>query len=334
MKIGLISTAYIIPTPPVDFGGMERINFWIGEELVARGHDVVLFGCKGSALDGAHVVELPGGGEVHPAEGGPYPPFFDFMKDWVFNHEPLDVFHDSTHHHEFSRRISGVNTLATIHNPNPIESRNSVFISDSHRRHLGYHDSPYVMNGAPLGEYPFETGKEDYVLFMGALGKHKGFDIAVRFAVDYHIPLKIAGFPMGDEENQILQTAITYPWIDFVGVVGEPNKSELLSKASAVIMPFRWVEPGCILAVEAMACGTPIIASNSGVLPEYVEDGKTGYLGCSDPENIYEAYKKLENIDPQICYRRFIDKFSIGRVVDEYEKLYERAASGEIWNLP
>lgn len=334
MKIALISTTYIIPTPPPNFGGMERINYWIGQELVKRGHEVVLFGCKGSYLDGAHVVELPGGGEVHPAEGGPYPPYFEFMKDWVFSHEPMDIFHDSTHHHEFSRRLNGIPVLATIHNPNPIESRNSVFISDSHRRYLGYSTSPYVMNGAPEGEYPYVSEKEDYVLFMGALGTHKGFDIAIRFALDYGIPLKIAGHPMGDTEADILQKACTYPNIEYLGVIGEPLKSEVLSKASAVLMPFRWSEPGCILAVEAMACGTPIIASNAGVLPEYVVDRRTGFLGCTDPESIYEAYRSLKDLDNEHSYQRFIERFTIGRVVDEYEQLYQRASNGEIWNSP
>jgi len=334
LKIGLISTAYSIPTPPTTFGGMERINYWLGQELVERGHQVVLFGGKGSYLNGAHVVELPGGGEVFPYdpnEPQEYPPFFDFMKDWITSHEPLDIFHDSFHHHEFTRRIPSLVSVSTVHNPNPPESKNSIYLSNFHRQHLNYPDSPFVMNGCPKHEFPFEPNKKNYVLFMGALGLHKGFDRAVKFAVDYKIPLKIAGHPMGEQEIEILKMAQTYPWIEYLGTIGGEFKAKTLSEAKAVLMPFRWPEPGCILAVEAMACGTPIIASDAGVLPEYVVDGKTGFLGCNTPELIFEAYNSLDKINSKVCYRRFIENFTIERVTDEYEVLYSSAMDGAIW---
>src|SRR5574337_372570 len=331
MKIGFISTAYVIPTPPIDFGGMERINHWIASQLVKEGHDVTLFGCKGSQLFGGSVVELPGGGEVTPAEGGDYPPFFDFMKNWIVEHEPMDIFHDSTHHHEFSRRIPDIPSVSTIHNPNHPESHNSIFISNFHRNYLGYPSSPFVMNGAPENEYWYEEEKEDYVLFMGALGLHKGFDRAVRFSVDYQIPLKIAGFPMGDQERSILDSAVTYPWIEYLGTIGGPEKLRVLSKAKAVLMPFRWPEPGCILAVECMASGTPILGSTAGVLPEYIVHGETGFLGCSQPEEIFEYYKKLDNISSEKCFLRFKNHFSIERVTSQYLSLYNMAIDGQRW---
>ena len=333
MKIGLISTAYAIPTPPKDFGGMERINSWIGQELVKRGHDVTLFGCHGSYLVGAReVVILPGGGEVEPREGGPYPPYFDFMCDWMVKQtHALDVFHDSTHHHEFARRLPALPSISTVHNPNSPESGNSVFISDSHRHHLGFHNHPYVMNGCPDTEYKFNPQGKDYVIFMGAFGMHKGFDLAVKFALENDVNLKLAGFPMGEEESRWLEIAKEHPRMEFLGVLGGKQKEEALSNAKAILLPFRWPEPGCIIAVEAMACGVPIIASRAGVLPEYVVDGETGFLTDGSTAEMWNAYQKIDTIDRAACRQRFMDRFTIERVVDEYEQLYVRAANGEKW---
>ena len=331
MKIGIISTAYAVPTPPATYGGMERVNFWLAQELVRQKHQVVLFGCKGSKLPGAHVVELPGGGEVTPREGGDYPPYFEFMKEWVFNHEPLDIFHDSTHHHEFARRMQGLKSVSTVHNPNWPESNNSIFISNFHRIHIGFPEAPYVMNGCPIDAYPFVKEKQNYTLFMGALGFHKGFDRAIRFAVDYKVPLKIAGHPFGSEEAAVLDKASTYPWIEFLGDIGGDFKNKVLSEAAAILMPFRWPEPGCVIAVEAMACGTPILASHAGVLPEYVDSGTTGFTGCAEPEEIWMAYNQLDQIRPEACYERYLKYFRVERMAQQYLELYQRAIDGEVW---
>jgi len=334
MKIGLISTAYSIPTPPNTFGGMERINYWLACELVRRGHDVTLFGCKGSKLEGGTVVELPGGGEVWPLdpnEPQEYPPFFDFMLRWIQDNPPMDVFHDSSHHHEFTRRLADICSVSTIHNPNPPESHNSIFISNFHRNHLGQPLSPYVMNGCPTDEFEYSFEKENYVVFMGALGLHKGFDRVVKFAVEYEVPLKLAGHPMGEQEIQILETAKTYPWIEYLGVIGGQEKNDVLRRAAAVLAPFKWPEPGCIIAVEAMACGTPIIASSAGVLPEYVVDGQTGFITGGDPQSLWRAFNSLDKIRPVDCRQRFLENFTIERVANEYEVLYRRAFLGDDW---
>jgi glycosyltransferase involved in cell wall biosynthesis len=166
---------------------------------------------------------------------------------------------------------------------------------------------------------------------MGALGMHKGFDRAVKFSVDYEIPLHIAGHPMGEAEAEILEKAKTYPWIQYLGVIGGEEKNSELAKAAAVLMPFRWPEPGCILAVEAMACGTPIIASGAGVLPEYVVDGITGFLNREDPPAILDAYNRLSEINPSDCYSRFVDHFLISRVSNEYQMCYSKVMNGESW---
>lgn len=333
MKIGLISTAYAIPTPPTDFGGMERINWWLATELVKRGHELTLFGCEGSHLEGAkEVVILPGGGEVHPREGGPYPPYFDFMTNWMSQQsEALEVWHDSSHHHELARRLDSLPSVSTVHNPNPPESKNSIYLSNFHRHHLGQGHAPFVMNGAPEGEYLYGGQKEDYVLFMGAFGHHKGFDIAIEFSRYYQIPMKIAGFPMGADEQRILQENMEHPNIEYLGVIGGIQKLEVLAKAKACLMPFRWPEPGCILAVECMASGTPIIGSSNGVLPEYIVDGQTGFITHGRAEDLYSAFLRLDEISPEACYQRFYDHFRIQRVAQQYEEQYRRAIAGERW---
>jgi len=332
MKIGLISTAYAIPTPPTEYGGMERLNHALAVELVKQGVDLTLFGCKGSYLNGGTVVELPGGGECVPREGGDYPPFFQFMLDWMQQQsESFDVWHDAGHHHEFARRMESLPHLCTIYNPNSPESTNNVFISDFHRIHMGFPKDPFVRSFCNQGEFIPDDKKEDYALFIGALGQHKGFDRAVKFSIQYQIPLKIAGHPTGQPEIEALEEGRKHPWIEYLGSVGGEQKVKLFSKAKAILTPFRWPEPGAVVGPEAMASGTPIISSRAGVMPEYVNDGVTGFLCDGSPEEMKTAWDKIDTISPDACYQRYLQHFTTERAANEYLGLYDRVIAGDKW---
>jgi len=204
-------------------------------------------------------------------------------------------------------------------------------LSNSQRQQIGAHRICWlgtVYNGVPLDLFPFVPRPGNYLAYLGRFSPEKGPDDAIRVARLTGLPLRLAGKINAHEQEyfeQVLHPLIERtPHVEFVGELTDAEKAELLGGALALLAPVRWPEPFGLAAIEAMACGTPVIARPSGALPEIVVDGVTGYFATT-PEEMAARCVDVGKLSRMECRRRVEEHFSVQRMVDGYEDVYRRA---------
>src|SRR5205823_12566022 len=201
-----------------------------------------------------------------------------------------------------------------------------VSISDAQREplpHLNWQGTVY--HGMPVDTYKFHRNSGTYLAFLGRTSPEKGLDRAIEIAKAAEMPLKIAAkIDRADQEyfETVIQPLLTDD-IEFIGEIGYPEKNDFLGNASALLFPIAWPEPFGIVLIEAMACGTPVIAYPFGSVPELVEDGVSGYV-VPDQMNAVEAVRGIERIDRRKIRKHFENNFTADRMALEYLKIYER----------
>jgi glycosyltransferase involved in cell wall biosynthesis len=186
-----------------------------------------------------------------------------------------------------------------------------------------------VHHGMPLDSYNFHRKPGSYLAFLGRTSPEKGVDRAIEIARAAEMPLKIAAkIDKSDQEyfEAVIQPLLNDGDIEFIGEIGYPEKDDFLGKALALIFPIAWPEPFGIVMMEAMACGTPVIAYPFGSVPEVVEDGVSGYL-VSDQAGAVEAVKQIGKIDRKKVRKHFETNFTADRMALDYLKIYERMVS-------
>jgi glycosyltransferase involved in cell wall biosynthesis len=276
----------------------------------------------------------------------------------------LDVvhsYHDQLAH--FFEEATGAATVYTLHDPLPIKphdltywlykkyhGHNFVSISDAFRRHdslkLNFVDTVY--HGLDFRSMPYRQAPSDYLLFMGRMVPEKGLHLAIAAALATKISLEIGThFPNEHEKNPYFDTEInphlSNPLIIEPGMVTSHKKMALYGGAKALLFPIVWEEPFGMVLVEAMACGTPVIAYNRGSVAEIVEDGVTGFIVDSDDTDrpgkgtwkikkqgvagLVEAIKRIGEIDRPACRKHVEEKFTIEKMVEGYEKIYQKILS-------
>lgn len=204
---------------------------------------------------------------------------------------------------------------------------NCKFVSVSkyiQKKYAKYIKSDLIYNSINFNELNFKENKKDYIVSLGRIEQNKNIDFVIRFSKKYNIPLIIAG-SIADKwyfENKV-KPHVDGKLIKFIGKVNEQQKNKLLGNAKALIMPTKYEEAFGRVVVEAMACGTPVIAFKKGALPELVINNKTGFLiKENDLVSAKKAFDKLKNIKPEAC-RKFVENnFTWERSIREYEKLY------------
>jgi glycosyltransferase involved in cell wall biosynthesis len=322
--------------PPAGYGGIEWICFWLAEGLVARGHDVTLI-AAGASHTGANFVRSY---ERPPSErlGDPVP---EVLHAAVVARalEGLDV--DVVHSHTLAGPLLApgreVPTLATAHGPMTGELGDYfrwlspylslVAISKSQRR-----DAPglpwvgTVYNGIPIGDYPYREDKDDYLLFLGRMNPEKGVHLAIDAARGAGLPIVVAGKCNEAREHDYFAREIAPRLGDdvhWVGPVGGSGKMDLLARARCLVNPVQWAEPFGIVMVEALACGTPVVAIRNGSVEEVVDHGTTGYV-VDEVADLPSAIGQAERIDPAACRARAERFFDTDRMVEGYEQVYRR----------
>jgi glycosyltransferase involved in cell wall biosynthesis len=202
-----------------------------------------------------------------------------------------------------------------------------VSISNAQRQPLapcGVRWAGTVYHGQPLARYSFGDGSGDYLAFLGRCSPEKQPDVAIEVARRVGMPLKIAA-KVDDKDRPYFESVIAPqlddPLIEFVGEIGDDQKSDFLGKARALLFPIDWPEPFGLVMVEAMACGTPVVTRPCGSAPEVVEHGRTGFVVDSLVE-LVEAVKRIDEIDRTECRRDVEARFSVGRMADDYEAVY------------
>ena len=303
--------------PAGDEGGAPQSVAWLAEEQVRNGHDVFVMSTGSQAGSTYKNIKI--------SEDIP-------LKD-VINYLP--GYTDIVHLHICRRDIEeelgrlGIPHVTHIrgnHIGRDNTSNNKIYVS---RRHAeNHHQTEYVYNGIPVSEYVFSSSKEDYLLFLSKVSRSKkGVDAAIRVAKATKQSLIIAG----GRRLASLET-----WLPInkkirpVGVVYGEKKIELLKNAKALIFPIKWEEPFGLVVIEALACGTPVIASRRGAMEEIIDDGVTGFI-CDTNEEMAEAVGRLSHIDPNACRKSVEDNFSIENTYRSCMKYYSRAISGAIW---
>ncbi|BAT71420.1 glycosyl transferase, group 1 [Thermosulfidibacter takaii ABI70S6] len=323
--------------PPKLYGGTERVVSYITEELVKRGHEVVLF-ASGDSVTSAELVpivpealRLAG---IHNHE-----PYTMMELEEVFKRaDEFDIIHCHVDYFAFPfTRFTLTPTVHTMHGRLDLPFYKDlmkryadiplVSISDSQRLPLPEANFvATVYHGLPRDLYSYSDSPENYVLFLGRISPEKRPDLAIKAAVKAGIKIKIAAkIDVADREyyEKEIKHLMGHPLVEYIGEVNDREKNELIGKALALMMPIDWPEPFGLTAIEALACGTPVIARPCGALPEIIVDGKVGFLR-RDLDGLVDAIKQVEKIDRAECRRHFERKFTVERMVDDYERVYQK----------
>jgi glycosyltransferase involved in cell wall biosynthesis len=184
-----------------------------------------------------------------------------------------------------------------------------------------------VYHGLPLDLYPFQSSQATppFLLFLGRISPEKRPDSAIRIACQAGLPLRIAA-KVDPVDQAYFETTIRplldHPLIEFIGEVNEEQKRVLLGDALALLFPIDWPEPFGLVMIEALACGTPVIARRRGSVPEILQEGVTGFV-CDTEEEMVGAVQKVTMLKREACRRAFVERFSVQRMAHDYITVYE-----------
>ena len=337
MKIAQVSPLYE-SVPPKLYGGTERVVSYLTEELIRDGHDVTLF-ASGDSLTNARLV-APCDRALRLDENVRDPLAHHFVQlDQVFDDaENFDIihFHAGYLHFPLFRR-QATPFLTTLHGRLdlsdlvPLYKRYSdvalVSISDHQRLPLPWVNwQGTVYHGLPNNLLTAGAGDGNYLAFVGRISSEKRVDRAIEIAKHAGMKLKIAAkIDAADREyfHQYIESLLDDPLIECIGEVDDRGKQDLLGNAYALIFPIDWPEPFGLVMIEAMACGTPVIAFRCGSVPELIDDGVTGFI-VDDIDQALAALDKVKDLDRRRCRQVFEERFSVSRMTRDYLQIYSR----------
>lgn len=340
MRIAQISPL-VESVPPRLYGGTERVVAYLTEELVAQGHDVTLF-ASGDSITNANLipcsaVALRLDSRTHDAV-----PHYMMMLDKVLQTAPeFDILHFHIDHLHFPLlRHLKTPTVTTLHGRQDLPDsapfysyfRNPPLVSISNAQRgpiAGANFVGTVLHGLPLDLHRASSHAEGgYLAFLGRISPEKDPVQAIHIALALGMPLKIAAkVDVVDQcyfEQQV-RPLLDLPGIEYVGELSEQKKGDFLRKASALLFPICWPEPFGLVMIEAMACGTPVLAFDSGSVREVIDDGVTGRVVQSFEEAV-KLLPEVLTLDRRKVRRRFEQRFSARRMANDYVRIYRKLA--------
>jgi glycosyltransferase involved in cell wall biosynthesis len=337
MKIAQVAPL-VESVPPRLYGGTERIVSYLTEELVRLGHEVTLF-ASGDSITSAELAPCCTRGlRLDPTVRDIIPHFMMMIDKVRERAEQFDIlhFHFDLFHFPLFRSLAA-RTLTTLHGRQdlsdlkPFYSRFGemplISISNDQRKPLLHANFvATIHHGIPAALHRPSFVQGGYLAFLGRISSEKRPDRAIRIARAAGIPLKIAAkVDKVDEEyfrNDILPL-IEGPGVEFVGEINEREKTKFLGEAAALLFPVDWPEPFGLVMIEAMACGTPVLAFRCGSVAEVIEDGITGKVVDSEVEAI-AALPEILSYDRRAVRRRFEERFTAARMAKDYVGSYGR----------
>jgi len=330
--------------PPKLYGGTERVVHWLTEELVALGHDVTLFASGDSDTSAKLEAFWPRALRLDGSIRDPNALHMAMLEhvrrragDFDFLHFHLDYYPFSL----FSRQPTPFAT--TLHGRLDMPEHQPVFdtfsdvpvisISNAQRRPLPQANwVRTIHHGLPEKLLTPRRVTPSYFAFLGRIAPEKRVDRAIRIAEHCGIPLKIAAkVDRADRdyyEEQIRPMLDRSPNSEYIGEIADKDKSEFLSGAIALLVPIDWPEPFGLVMIEAMACGTPVIAFNRGSVPEVIDEGVTGFI-VEDEVGAIGAVDRLAHISRVKVRERFEQRFTARRMALDYLSVYRKLIAGE-----
>jgi glycosyltransferase involved in cell wall biosynthesis len=339
LKVAILSPVWF-PVPPSGYGGIEWVVALLADGLVEAGHDVTLFASGDSRTKAqlAYVYDEA-------------PSRWIGRSHWDLRHalscyaesDEFDVVSD--HSGMVGVALSALvetPVVHTVHGPlvgEPGEmyeqlaalAPNLHLISLSLNQRRPKAELPWLANcpnALELSLYPCKPHTGEYLLFLGRMSSDKGCHRAIAVAMERELPLKIAGKLQEPKEREYFEAFVEphlgIHGIEFLGEVSHGQKVELLQDARVTLFPIDWEEPFGLVMIESMACGTPVIATNRGAVPEVIEDGRSGII-VEDYRAMADAIERADALDPLECRRYVEERFSPERMVDDYVRAYRAA---------
>jgi glycosyltransferase involved in cell wall biosynthesis len=330
------------PVPPKLYGGTERVVYWLTEELIAQGHEVTLFASGDSVTRARLVPVIPRATRLRRPRPDPSVVAALLLEAVTESADEFDVihFHMDWIHLPLMHRLS-TPFLTTCHGRLDLSGLSELIqkfpeapfisISDSQRAPLpDAHWLGTVYHGMPVDLYrpSFEQGK--YLAFLGRITPDKGPGDAIKIAREAGLPLRIAAkLPrqQGRYFKEEVEPLIDGQQVQFIGELDERGKGEFLRHAAALLFPIDWPEPFGLVMIEAMACGTPVIAYPCGSVPEVLDHGVTGFIvdNCSEAA---KAVGEIGKFDRRRIRETFEKRFTSERMAQSYLDYYEATVRG------
>ncbi|ROP42568.1 glycosyltransferase family 4 protein [Saccharothrix texasensis] len=338
LRVAMIAPPWF-ELPPSAYGGIEAMCADLADRLVARGNHVVLVGVgrNGTTADFRATADRAqpdrmGQGIPEVVHAAALPAILADLD--------VDVVHDHSLAGPLLARGRSVPTVVTTHSPVTGEmgryyrglngSVHLVAVSNTQRRlapDLAWAGT--VHNAVDVGAFPFSRDKEDYALFLGRAAPFKGIPEAIAAAAEAGVRLRVAAKCREPEEREYFRREIAPllgPGVEWIGEVGREEKLALLTAARCLLFPISWDEPFGLVMVEAMACGTPVVANRRGSVPEVVAHGQTGFV-CDDHAALVAALRRIDRLSPDRCRAEALRRFDVDLMAARYEDVYRAAVA-------
>lgn len=339
MRIAQVAPLYFT-VPPKLYGGTERVVSYLTEELVAQGHEVTLF-ASGDSQTRAKLIAACPRALCNVANYGEPRPYFVRMMDLVFaDVSRFDVIHFHTEAIQFPLlQKHPCPNVTTIHGPiaprwkSLVDEFNPPLVSASDNQRLPLPNANWqatVYHGLPRDLFTFRKEPGNYLAFIGRASPQKRLDRAIRIAGEAGMKLKVAAEINREDQHfkqdiePLLRDARDF--VEFVGEIGGREKDEFLGNAHALLFPIDGPEAFGLVMIEALACGTPVIAWRSGPVPEVLDHESTGFL-VESVEEAVEAVGRIPELSRQKCRQAFEERFDAAHMARKYVEVYKRLAT-------
>lgn len=329
--------------PPKLYGGTERVISWLTDELVSLGHDVTLFASGDSITNATLAPMWPRALRLDGSVRDPNALHMMMVEQVCRRADEFDVLHFHLDYYPFSLMArQAAPFLTTLHGRLDLPEHQPVFetfsniplisISNSQRRPIRnarWIDTVY--HGLPKNLLVPKAKDPSYLAFLGRISPEKRVDRAIHIAERCGLPLKIAAKVDAadlDYFNADIRGLLDKPGVEFIGEISDAQKSDFLSEAIALVVPIDWPEPFGLVMIEAMACGTPVIAYNRGAAPEIIEDGVTGFI-VEDETSAVGALRGISSLSRARIRERFEERFTSRRMAQDYVKAYQKVCDAK-----